>query len=215
MGKNELAGVEIMQNLNIKVDVTQNDIVNIAVAELEAELTIESNKLKKDIKNLEKQSKEMKERIETRTDYIINSFMKKESNALLKAIKKIGINVKLSWRGAPRLVGKALIKSNKVMNVVVSISKLGDRYSSSIDGTEFSVKITPDVIAMNKDLVNIEDEITKLSDKRVEVNVELRSIPTMERQVRAKVSRSVLEKDAAGRQFLDKIKGVKSLTLNS
>jgi len=213
MKKNSLAEIGFVdQSLNIKVDVNQNDIVNIAVAEREAYLTIESNKLQKEIRELNKQVDEMKKDITNKLNVYASEYKKPERDSISSAISKIGFNsVKVSCT----LSNGCDISDDNKIAISYSISHKSSRSyaSNEIYSETKMISIPSDIKKLKKEVDAIELRISNLVEQRLEYNAELRSIPAMERQVRAKVSKKVLENTKGGKEFLKTISGMKSLEM--
>jgi len=212
MNKNEL---EIAHGLSIDVKVSQNDIVNVAVADQEAELTEKANFLKKEINGLRKTIKEKSIVMEKKISNIAESFQSKEVSSMTSLVGKLGIVVICVHHIMNR---EKMFKDKKIelslsMSQKEQVDKSYYSHSSSMSGKRSKVAIPKEITDIHKEINALNDRVSELAENRIAVTAELRNIPSLERQVKAKISRSVLQKHEGGREFLKKIKGTKALLL--
>lgn len=210
MSKTEMA--KVVPELKINVEITQNNIIDIAVAKEERRLVELSHQLKSDLKDTEKAVSEKRGAIGTLINKTVEGLHKKELASLKKALKVMGFPVKED--------GEEIVTCFvDGVDDVIRNKKIGYKFSFNTSGYNrmetcyYKINLNSDLKALAKQLQDEQKLHAKISKEIMKTHSEIANISRMERQARAKIAEGLLSRTDDGQALLDSIDGVKSLPM--
>jgi hypothetical protein len=209
MAKAKKEGIVVLPTAD--VEITRDDIIAIGVAEEEKRLMLEVADCQKQVKALEKKHNDISKKLGDSLSKMAEDRFKKESTAAEKALKGLGFSdFKIKTDASPA----SRDKRETHVYLVVTIGSAGGqrRYGSSeFMSHEVEVRRTSEQKKMAKEMDQIKTQIDKIMDQGIESKTKLTQLPTMERQAKAALAKSILEQSREGRELISSISGMQSL----
>lgn len=203
-------GLVIPTEVNVKMDVTKEDLIAIKVSTYERDLITKQKETSKIISVLTKELKTaedaLTEHIQKDCDLIVTTEPGIEQ--ILKGLETLGFKGEATVNPykADKLFKNDTNPTPWNISVSCSISK-DERYGNSM---HLELKTSPSV-----DALNLRDQVREISDKldkekkySFEIKKSLASISTLERQARAQFAAHALKSSVEGQAVLKNIEGI-------
>jgi len=200
-------GLVIPTEINVKMDVTKEDLVAIKVAAYEKNLVTEQKAVSKTIIILNKELKTAEialvDQIQKDCDSFINTTP--GIKQIIKGMETLGLKAKATMTPykAEILFSDKADPNPWNLNMSCSI-KENERYGSGLSFIN-DIAVSVDVIKLRDQIKDLSDKLDKEKKYSFEIKKSLGSISTLERQARAQFATHALSSTAEGQVVLDNI----------
>lgn len=208
--KKEEAGLVIPTEVNVKMDVTKEDLIAIKVSTYEKNLITEQKKTSKTIAELAKELKTtevaLTEQVEKDCDSVLTTVP--GIDQIIKGMEILGLKAKATVHAykAEVLFSDKADPSPWNLNISCNI-KEDERYGSGLSFVH-DVAVSADVIKLRDQVKDISDNLDKEKKYSFEIKKSLASISTLERQARAQFASHALKSSKEGQAILENITGI-------
>lgn len=208
--KDDEKGLVIPTEVNVRMDVTKEDLIAIKVSEYERNLIIKQKETAKTISVLTKELKTAEDTLTKQIEKDCDLITATEPgiDQIIKGMETLGLKVKtiVNPYKAEVLFKNEIDPSPWNIDISCTI-KEDERYGN---GLPINHKVTPSVDALKlRDQVrDLSDNLDKEKKYSFEIKKSLASISTLERQARAQFASHALKSSKEGQAVLDNIKGI-------
>lgn len=208
--KKEETGLVIPTEVNVRMEVTKEDLVAIKVAAYEKDLVTKQKETGKTIAVLTKELKiaedTLTNKIKEDCDMVATLVLGIEQ--IISGMKSLGMNAKAT---VTPYKAEELFKSDTdptPWNIDVSCSISDDkRYGSSISFKQ-ATSPSADVLHIRNQVKDLSENLDKEKKYSFEIKKSLASISTLERQARAQFATHALNSSEEGKAVLENITGI-------
>ena len=208
--KKEETGLVIPTEINVKMDITKEDLIAIKVSTYEKDLITKQKETGKAISVLTKELKTAEDalvdRIKTDCDMVIDRELGIEQ--IVKGMEALGIKAEAEVKPYQ---ASELFKSDTdptSWNIEVSCSIGEDKfYGNSISFTR-TTGPSANTLHIRNQVRELSENLDKEKKYSFEIKKSLASISTLERQARAQFASHALKSSKEGQAVLDNIKGI-------
>jgi protein subunit release factor A len=184
---NALSNIAIQGNLNM------DDVLSVVTSRAERSFNTSFAEAKTKVSSLEKAIKAKQTEIKKRTDEECLALVTDKANAARPGIEALGGTVTALAQGCSR-------EGN--LQASIEIKKGNGGYNSSVD---FSYKGDKSkvLLAMEQELTDLQEKLSEATQEAMGWKKKISSIPTLERQYKAKIAEAKLASSQDGQALLD------------
>lgn len=183
---NALSNIAVQGNLNM------DDVLTVVTSRAERGFNASLSQAKTKVSSLEKTIKAKQNEIATRTTEECMTLVTAKADAARPGIEAMGGTVTAKANGT---------RGDKIVGTV-SVQRPGDSYNGSIDFT-FTADKSKVLVAMEQELTDLQESLSVATQEAMGWKKKLASIPTLERQYKAKIAEAKLATSTDGQALLD------------